>query len=61
VKLHQTIHFSILFITEVTWKTWKALATWILIKRKEKKRTGDNKKDITTLGSSNDDNRHSIL
>jgi len=25
-------HLSILFITEVTWKTWKALATWVLIK-----------------------------
>jgi len=32
VKLHQTINLGILFITEVTWKTWKALSMWVLIK-----------------------------
>jgi len=44
VKLPQTINLSILFITEVTGKTWEALSTWVLIKNvykrenKEKRR-----------------------
>jgi len=69
VKLHETINLSILFITEVTWKTWKALSTWILIKNvckresKEKRREerGATKKVSTTPGSHDDDDRHDIL
>jgi len=67
VKLHKTINLSILFIIEVTWKTWKALSMWVLIKNvykresKEKRRKGrgTTKKNVTILGD--DDDRHPLV
>ena len=60
---------GILFITGATWKAWKALSVWVLIKNtrkreskeKRSKERGTTKRGTTALGSRNDDDRHGIL
>jgi len=44
VKLHQAINLSVLFVTEPTWKTCKALATWVLSKNVYKRKSKENRR-----------------